>query len=209
MARQNQPTLLNPLDTVRKQTDQSLGIPSTIDTESRLAALERETVQMKRLIERLLMPSAPLAGADMTDILSVLEFIVPGIVRGKAVKGSVTPTAVTSTTGTTITSFNLGPLMKGVPYVVFGVAKVNANADPTGYIFAMIRIVNSGAGVDGEQTGTAAGERALVSPNGLEVVGDGTSINVAVRARVTTGSGSVNDASVWAVGIPMNFAVIT
>lgn len=207
MTRQNKPTMLNPLDTVRKVTDQSLGIPSTLDTDRRIATLERAVVLLTQRLDSRSAPS-PLAGASMTDIMSVFEYIIPGVVYGKSVKGSVTPTAITSTTGTTVTSFSLGPLQKGVPYLVFAVGKVNANADPTGFIYAMIRIVNSGAGIDGEQTGTASGERALEAPNGATVVGEGASINVAVRSRVTTGSGSVNDASVWAVGVPLNFAVI-
>lgn len=200
--RRNPPTLVNPADVVQSATDRQLGITAQRTILQRLDALERGMAALTGAA------SNPLARIEST--VSLLEYLIPGLVWGKAVKGTTTPTSVTSSTGTTITNTNIGPLVAGMPYLVLAIAVNASNSDPGGFIFASVRIESTGTSTDGMQTGTAAGERTLVAFDGKTVTGTGATINIAGRARNSAGglTGSVNDATVLGVAIPTQFAVI-
>jgi hypothetical protein len=206
--RQHAPTLVRPMSAVEKATERNTGILTMLDLATDIAALKRDVADLRATIARTSEPSfdiaAMLTQIGLSDPLQSIDYITAGPIPGSTVKGSTSPASVTSTTGTTITSFNLGPLIENVPYAVIAVASMAANADPAGFIFSMVRIGASGTSVDGMQTGTASGERTLVAPTGTVVIGAGSTINIAARARLSAaGAGSVNDASVWALAIPL------
>jgi len=205
--RQNKPTLVDPNNTVTRQTDQTLGIPTLHSLDLRLSAVERA---MSLLTQRLDAVPPSQTFTNMEALLGVLEFIVPGLVWNKGIKGSVTPTSVTGTSAVTIVSASLGPLAKGVQYLVLALAANASNADPAGFIYACSRIEAAGTTDDGMQTGTASGERTLMSFSGKLVVGTGVTITNSSRARLSAaGSGSVNDAAILTLGIPTGYPILT
>lgn len=132
-----------------------------------------------------------------------ISYGTPRILTTRAVKGAVTPTNVTSTTGATITNSNLGPLLIGVPYLVFAQADMDMNAPAGQSIIAVVRIGASGANVDGTRTATVGGERRGSAWDFQIVLGAGTSVNIAGRARVTGGTGTINDCISVGWAIPL------
>jgi hypothetical protein len=207
--RTHKPDLVRPSDTVFNATNKQFGVPTLRDLMREIDQLKRNQAVLQSTLSAITIPS----GQDLldelglqTDPLSNIDFKFAQPVFARALKGSVTATVITSTSGTTVTSANTSDrLIGGVPYLCFGVGKINANADPTGFIISLIRMEATGTSEEGERTGTAAGERGLSAPATARIIwGNDTTINFAVRAKVDTGTGSVNDASVWGICLPLN-----
>jgi hypothetical protein len=199
MSRRNPPTLVDPTDVVTRATDRQLGITPSRSIEERLATLERLLARQDREVARALRQTP--AGA----LLAGLAYATPGLPKVQAAKGSVTADSVTSTTGTTIVNGNTDKaLVAGVPYLVIGVAAMAANAPSGQSIISQVRIEASGSNTEGMRTTTVGGERTLVAVDIKTVVGTGSTINIAGRARVTGGTGSINDAVVFGVCVPLN-----
>jgi hypothetical protein len=197
--RRNPPTLVNPEDVVFAATDRQFGVTPRQTLEERLAAVERLLAQ--RDGERSHAPRPAPAGA----LLAALAYATPGLPAVKAAKGSITADSVSSTTGTTIVNGNTSSVLAaGVPYLVIGVAAMAANAPSGQSIISQVRIEASGTNTEGMRTATVSGERTLVAVEIKTVVGTGATINIAGRARVTGGTGSINDAVVFGLCIPLN-----
>lgn len=192
--RRNTPALIDPSRATSAVVDRSLGAPSAADTADRLDQLERRIYELTRVVER--SQSKPL-----TSIHSLLSFASPGILTTFALKGSVTATNIT--TPTTVTNSNLGPLIAGTRYLVIAIAQMGMNAPAGQTIYAAVRIEASGTTVDGIQTQITAGERDGMAIDFKEITGTGASINIAGRARVTSGTGTVTDCISVGIAIPL------
>jgi hypothetical protein len=191
--RKNPPKLIQPDAVVSRATDRSLGLRSQLQ-------LQRELDQLGRRV------NVPVSAADSADPFAngVPAHLHPfsGILTGST-KWDHTAQTITSTTGTTVGNFNLGPLLAGVSYQVKMHCEMAANA-PSGFlIYAVARIEASGTNVDGMDTATVGGERTLTAFDAKIVVGTGASINIAARSRVTGGTGSINSGLAWAEAIPL------
>lgn len=192
--RRNAPNLIDPSRATSAVVDRSLGAPSEADTANRLDQLERRIYELTREVERL--RSGIVAPA-------VFSFASPLALTTTNLKADVSPTNVTSTTGTTITSSNVGPLVAGMPYLVIAFAGMAINAPSGQTIITCVRIEAGGTTNDGTRTTTVGGERWGIAFDAKTVMGTGASINIAGRARVTSGTGTVNDAISYGIAIPL------
>lgn len=193
MTRQNPPALIEPVNSVRRMTDKRLGVRSDRDVIDQLDELLRVAGDQNREVARL---------RSMVSAAGVLSMASPNIVTTYSAKGSITATNVTSTTGTTITNSNM-TLIAGVRYLVIAVAGLTLNAPAGQSIISVVRIEATGANTDGTRTATVSGERWGMAFDAKEVVGSGSSINIAGRARVTSGTGTVNDAISFGIAFPL------
>lgn len=190
MARKHAPRLVQPDQVVSRETGRALGLRSQLQDQR----------EMRRVVRKLATATAPVADETGT-IIGHVHPLYP-IIADKAVTDH-TAQSVSSTTGTTIVNFNLGPLVAGVPYLVKMACHIALNAPSSGFIYAVARIEASGTNVDGMDTGTVSGERTMAAFAQKIVIGTGASINIAGRARVTSGTGSANSGLVWAEAIPL------
>lgn len=192
--RLNPPRMVNPVESVRRQTGRALGIQDMFELTNRLGQIDETIRRFGR----------QMASADEVEsALDDVSRIAPLIQHTVSVKGSMTPTAVSSTSGTTIVNSNIGPLIAGVPYLIVAFAGMALNAPAGQSIIACTRIDSSGSTIDGTRTTTVGGERWGMGMSFLTVVGTGSTVNVAGRARVTGGSGSINDAISAAMAFPL------
>lgn len=192
--RRNAPSLIDPRNAVLSRTDRQLGISEPVDIMARLDRLERELASQNQTLNRLL---------GMVDRDDQISYGTPQILTTRAVKGAVTATNVTSTTGLTITNSNLPALAIGVPYLVFAEADMDMNAPAGQSIIACVRIGAAGATVDGTRTATVGGERRGTAWDFQIVIGTGAVVNIAGRARVTGGTGTINDCISVGWAIPL------
>lgn len=194
--RRNAPSLVDPKNTVTGRTDRQLGIVAPVSIEERLADLERQMASQNQIITHLL---------GMAGQGAQINYASPLVLTTFNVKGSVTTTNVTATSpnGDTITNSNLGPLVVGMPYLIVAVSGMALNAPASQSIIACVRIQASGTTTAGTRTTTASGERWGMAVDFKTVVGAGSSINIAGRARVTGGTGTVNDAFSFGIAIPL------
>jgi hypothetical protein len=199
MTRRNAPRLIDPMNDVLSGTDGRLGIVSTHDLLARIEALERTIARMNDDAQRRLPIDLPYERVPAPET----SFATPLILTTFNLKGAATGTNVTSTTGTTITNSNIGPLVLGIPYLVIAMAFMAITAPAGQTIYACVRIEAGGTTVDGTQTALSSGERDGVAIDFKTVMGTGSSINIAGRARVTSGTGVVNDALSIGIAIPL------
>lgn len=108
------------------------------------------------------------------------------------------------TTVVTVASKNTGTLASGKRYFVFARADMQASAPAGGYIDAYVRITAAGSNTIGTRQGTESGERSIWAQDAAIVTGTGASINVAARSASTLSGGSVSDASVYYLCIPLD-----
>ncbi len=195
--RQNAPALIDPHDAVRRATDRNLGIPQQHDVQATLAQFERLFGQQNRELNQL---------RGMLAMAEVMAYASPDILTTMSLKGNMTATNVTSTSGTTITNSNM-TLTAGVRYLVVAIAGMAMNAPAGQSIVCCTRIGSAGATIDGTMTTTVGGERWGMSISFLNVVGTGGSLNIAGRARVTGGTGTINDAISAGIAIPQGAMV--
>lgn len=193
MTRRNAPALIDPRNALRSIADKQLGDINPYDLLARIESLEHTISQMSDDDARNLPISFP------QEIMRAS----PLILTTSNVKGSVTPTNITSTSGTTVANSNIGPLLLGIPYVIVAYAEMDMNAPAGQSIIAVSRIGSSGANVDGTRTATVGGERRGSAVSFLVTMGAGSSVNVAARARVTGGTGTINDAMSWGIAFPL------
>lgn len=191
--RQNAPRLIDPKNALQAVKERSFGIPDANDLLARIAGLDRLIGDQNRELQQL---------RSLLSIGQALSYASPAVLFTPNVKGSVTPTNVTSTSGTTITNGNITPAI-GVRYLIVAFAGMAINAPAGQSIIVCTRIGASGSTIDGTRTTTVGGERWGISISFLEIIGDGSSVNVAGRARVTGGTGTVNDAISAGIGIPI------
>lgn len=196
--RQNRPAMVDPRNTIQAATDRQLGISTPVALEDRIAELERQIAAQNQTIARLL---------RQTIREEPIGFVTPQVLTTRSVKGAVTATNVTSTTGTTITNSNLPALLIGVPYLVFAESDMDMNAPAGQSIIACVRIGSSGATIDGTRTATVGGERRGTAWDAQIIIGTGASVNIAARARVTGGTGTVNDCISFGWAIPLGAMV--
>lgn len=194
MSRRNAPRLIDPRDQMDAGMRRQLGIIEPADLLARIETLEREFARMRDEAARRLPIELP---------YERISYATPEILRTVNVKGAATGTNVTSTSGTTITNSNLGPLLLGIPYLVIAWAHMGITAPAGQTIYACVRIEASGSTVDGTQTTLTSGERDGMAIDYKIVQGTGSSINIAGRARVTGGTGVVNDAISTGIAIPL------
>lgn len=197
MTRRNAPALIDPRNALRSIADKQLGDINPYDLLARIESLEHTISQMSDDDARNLPISFP------QEIMRAS----PLILTTSNVKGSVTPTNVTSTTGTTITNSNTNPLLIGIPYLVFATSGMAINAPAGQTMIVCVRIEAAGTTVDGTRTTTVGGERWGMAWDFKVVMGTGASINIAGRARVTGGTGTVNDAMSAGWAIPLGAMV--
>lgn len=105
---------------------------------------------------------------------------------------------------TTIANKNTGTLASGKRYFVYARADGQGNAPATGNIQMYVRIEAGGTNTAGTTTGVASGERPIWAQDAKIVTGTGAAINVAARAGTDTGTGSITDASVHFLVIPLD-----
>lgn len=214
MRRIHPPALRIPSDDVRSAIERQLGATKPRDIIDRLAAIERK-VQPKADTPPVITGAWTdgSAGSALAEVLESLGLIRNlsevlgdprsiGIPMDKAVKSN-SATSVTSTTGATIVNFNTEPLQAGVRYRIWGIYVAASNADPAGLIYPCVRLQATGSTVDGFPTGTAGGERTLVAFDSKEIIGTGSTENIAGRSRVSSGTGSVNGAIVFGGVFPI------
>lgn len=109
-----------------------------------------------------------------------------------------------STALTTVANKNTAVLTSGKRYFVYARADGQGNAPATGFIQMYVRIEAGGSNTPGTSTGVASGERPIWAQDAKIVVGTGSAINVAARAVTDTGTGSISDASVHFIIIPLD-----
>lgn len=190
--RRNAPALVDPANTVRAATDRNLGIVTPHDVGAALDEMERLVGRQNRELNQ---ARAMLAAAE------AIAYASPNVLFTSSLKGTVTPTNVTSTGGVTITNSNI-TTVAGIRYLGICVAAMTLNAPAGQSIYCCARIGATGTTVDGMQTTTVGGERFGIAVAFLEFVGTGGSMNFAGRARVTGGTGTVNDALSFGIAIP-------
>lgn len=192
MPRKHAPRLVNPEQVVRRETDRALGVPSQAQLRRELERLARRAVDAPTTA--LLLNSDGSVAGHAHPFLPIME---------NGTKWDHTAQTITSTTGTTVGNLNTGILLAGVPYQVTMRTEMAANAPSGFFIYAVARIEASGTNTDGMDTGTVNGERTLVAYDQKIVIGTGATINIAGRARVTGGSGSINSGLVSYRAIPL------
>jgi len=121
-----------------------------------------------------------------------------GIVANSAVK-TYTGTSVTTTTTTLATA--TVTLVNGVVYDVIGWAGAQGSAPSTGFLDLIIS-VGSAADATGTRCGTASGERPIFAFDKEVITGTGATVNVVMKGKTTTGTGTVQSGMVIAVAIP-------
>lgn len=105
---------------------------------------------------------------------------------------------------TTVANQNTGVLASGKRYFVYARADGQGNAPSGGNIQMYVRIEAGGSNTAGTTTGVASGERPINAQDAKIVTGTGATINVAARAGTDTGTGSITDASVHCIVIPLD-----
>lgn len=198
--RRNPPVLIDPVRDLNQRTDNALGLKTIDAIDRRLSALES---LVSDIVRQRFDPADPIAIIGAVERLSRAS---PDVLTTINVKGSITATNVTSTSGTTITNGNIAPIA-GLRYLIIGIAALALNAPAGQTIYSCMRIGASGTTVDGMRTATPSGERTCVAIDVQTITGDGSSINVAGRARVSGGTGTVNDAISIGIGIPLGAMV--
>lgn len=198
MSRRNAPRLIDPREQMMAGTDDRLGIVTPGELLARIEAQDRIIAQMRDDMARRLPIELP---------YERISYATPQILTTVNVKGTATTTNVSSTSGTTITNSNLGPLLLGIPYLVIAWAFMGLTAPAAQTIYACVRIEASGTTVDGTQTSLTSGERDGMAIDYKVVMGTGSSINIAGRARVTGGTGTVNDCISTGIAIPLGAMV--
>jgi hypothetical protein len=193
--RRNAPHLIDPKRAAIAVIDRSLVGTSDVQLLDRLDQMERRINELTNILSRQLPVTLPQEFP--------LSWASPLVLQTSNVKGSVTATNVTSTSGTTITNSNIGPLIAGIPYQVFAFAGMAINAPAGQTIITCARIEATGSTIDGTRTTTTGGERWGIAVDSKVVMGTGASINIAGRARVTGGTGTVNDAISYGWAIPL------
>lgn len=121
-----------------------------------------------------------------------------GVVTNSAVK-TYTGTNVTTTTTTLATT--TVTLVNGIDYDVIGWAGAQGSA-PSGAFLDLIISVGSGGDITGTRCGTAAGERPIFAFNKQVITGTGGTVSIVMKAKTTTGTGTVQSGMVIAVAIP-------
>jgi hypothetical protein len=151
------------------------------------------------------------AAATTIDVASPLTATVSPAGEANIAHGNHNPTLFNqttksysstsvSTTEATVLSLSIGPLINGVLYDVigFGIAQAGGGA---GFLDIGIKL-GTDATVFGMRVGTVGGERPVAASDDAPVTGTGASVTVALRAVVTTGTGAVVAAHVFAFAIP-------
>jgi hypothetical protein len=194
--RRNAPRLIDPKNDAMRHTDHQLGIELPMEHGDRLSEVERQIADLNWQVQNL---------RSRLQVVEPFAFASPGILTTFNLKGSVTATNITGTT--TVTNSNIGPLIAGMPYLVIAIAQMGMNAPAGQTIYAAVRIEAGGTTVDGTQTQITSGERDGMAIDFKTVVGTGASINIAGRARVTSGTGTVSDAISVGIAIPLGAMV--
>lgn len=198
--RLNSPALVNPMRDVQQRTSNTIGLPTLAQLASRIDAIETLIASMNKtsINQR--------SVASVINAVSALAYASPDVLTTVNVKGSITATNITSKSGTTITNGNITPVT-GLRYLVIAFAALTLNAPAGQTIWSCTRIGASGSTIDGMQTATPSGERTGIAISVLEVIGNGASLNIAGRARVSGGTGTVNDAISAGIAIPLGALV--
>lgn len=139
--------------------------------------------------------SGKLAASDHTHLLTDPTF-------AQAIAGYTFHSVGTSIT--TVANQNTGVLASGKRYFVYARADGQGNAPSGGNIQMYVRIEAGGSNTAGTTTGVASGERPINAQDAKIVTGTGATINVAARAGTDTGTGSITDASVHCIVIPLD-----
>lgn len=198
--RRNAPALIDPAKDVQERASAAIGLETVAGLARRIDVLERLVSGLNRQVIDLRDARA------VTSLFDTIALGSPDVLTTVNVKGSITATSITSTGGTTITNGNITPIA-GVRYLVIAYAALTLNAPAGQTIWSCTRIGASGSTIDGMQTATPSGERTGVAISVLEVIGDGASLNIAGRARVSGGTGTVNDAISAGIAIPLGALV--
>ena len=196
--RMNQPRLIDPKNTVLAATDRGISVtPEPFELMARLDELDKLIGGQNRELNRL---------RSLVALGGIFSHATPDIQHTVNVKGSVTATNVTSTSGTTINNSNV-TLAAGIRYLVIGWAGLTMNAPAGQTVISCVRIEAGGSTVDGTRTTTTSGERWGMAIDFKILVGTGASVNIAGRARVTGGTATINDAISAGIAIPLGAAI--